>query len=523
MGIGSFMDRLLGRARPPAPEVAEPAPLGPLSALEAADPLALAAADYLFPLAFQAGKTPIRGRPTSVRSGEAALEGLPEGPWFWWKAETGAGAAGGYWCLPPSLPPRDAEAAAAWAKTATALAGAAAARLKALLAAAPGLAPSSFAAGAFPQGGAPKLAGKSALRLDFRYAARGAFRRGSAFTSPGYAEILAGALGPGHGRASAGGRLQDLPARSESPAGADPIGALLSASESILARNPASLIASRSFSFGLPEGPLSYLPLYECLNLLSDADLRLVVQNRLVPKAQGGSFGALFSYREAEPSAPPAGATGTAARPSRPAPGAAPEAKAAPEAGAPPPSRVVGPESLDRERLYPLLPEAVLEEGRLDPEHAAADARDFLARNDAAYEDLFRATRSGSLALSERGAALARELYLSMVYGPKRRGFEAFLRESRPVQELAGLPERIARRAVDLSGARSLAAAVFGDPGDLAYVAKWCSKGKRAEIEDEQRRVAAALDEGLADLEALKAERGALLAKAKAVMEEERR
>ncbi|MBL8968897.1 MAG: hypothetical protein JNG85_17975 [Spirochaetaceae bacterium] len=475
MGIRGFLRRLSGRERAAAEARPEPEQPGPLASLELSEPLDALAADFFFPFAFAIEGLHIRVRPVALAAGPEAFprEPVPVGPWFFWKADTQAGRLGGYWSLPPAAPPRDAAAAASWSRTAAAVAGAAAARLKAKLSATPSLAPTAFSAGPCP---APALAGRSAFLVDFRYAARGVFRRGCAVSAPGYPLVLARALG-----AETAG-LE-----------ADPIGALAAASRALLAGGTEAAWGERVFRFAAPSGGREYLPLYDCFNLLSDADLRLVVQNRLLAKAPGPALGALFAYRT--------------------------RADGDPEGA----EKVVPAQSLDRSRLDPLLPEAVFREGRLDPGNAASDVDDFLRRNDAAYEDLFRAARGGSLALSARGSELVRGLYVALVYAARRRAFDELVRSGRPGTDLAGMPERVFRRAVDSSGARGLAAAAYGSPETLATVSKWCSRAKREELARELERIEASLAAGIADLDGLAEERLALAARAEALLEEERR
>ncbi len=475
MGIRDFLRRLAGREPAGGDAPPEPERPGPLASLELSEPLDALAAEFLFPFAFSIEGLPIRARPVALAAGPEAFsrEPVPMEPWFFWKADTPAGRLGAYWSLPPAAPPRDAAAAAAWSRTAAAVASAASARLKSKLAASPALAPSAFSAGPCP---APALAGKNAFRVDFRYAARGAFRAGRAVSAAGYPLILARALGAGTDGLEA-----------------DPLGALAAASRALLAGGAEAAWRDRVFRFPAAPGGREYLPLYDCLNLLSDADLRLVVQNRLLAKAPGPALGALFAYRTA--------------------------AIGDPEGA----GKVVPAQSLDRERLDPLLPEAVFREGRLDPDNASPDVDDFLRRNDAAYEDLFRASRGGALALSARGNELVGGLYVVLVYAARRRAFDELVRSGRPGTDLAGMPERIYRRAVDSSGVRALAAAAYGSPETLAAVSKWCSKAKRGELARELERIEASLAAGIADLDGLVEERLALAVRAAALLEEERR
>lgn len=463
MGIKGFFGKLGKRGHATAVEET-PQPDRPLpsASLVLDDPLDGLSAGFLFPLAFSVGSVPVRARPLRLEASAGAQN--IDGPWFFWKAETPSGKLGGFWLLPG--PSGDAAAMEAWRKTASALASAAAIKLKETLAASPGLVPDAFSAGPCK---APVLGGKPLFRADFRYAARGGFREGSAYASAGYPLIVGSSLGIA---------LEDQED--------DPLGTMLACSRAMLTAAPERVWHSRAFMFKNAALERSYLPIYELFNLLSDQDLRLVIQNSLAAGAQSETLGSLILYKS----------------PARTDNGLR--------------ERTVPPHSFDRERVDPLLPATVFEDGRLDPVNAAPDLRAFLQRNDEAYEDLFRALRKDTLALSGTGAAIIRSIYVALVYAPKRREFDGFVSAREPMMQLRGFAEHLARRAVDTSGAKTLAAATYGSAEDLEYIARWCSSRKREAIADELKRLDLALSEGMADLESVIADRFAVLEKARA-------
>jgi len=259
-------------------------------------------------------------------------------------------------------------------------------------------------------------------------------------------------------------------------------------SNALLEAAPEKAWRSRVFVFRDAGMEREYLPVYELFNLLPEQDLRLVIQNNLAAGAQSETLGSLFLYRSIVRT----------------------------EAGSS--ERVVPPHSFDRNRVDPLLPVSVFEDGRLDPSNAAPDLQAFLRRNDEAYEDLFRALRKDTLALSSNGVALIRSMYVAMVYAPKRKAFDGFVSARDPMTQIRELPDHLARRAVDTSGAKALAAAVYGSAEDLDFLARWCSTRKREAIADELKRLDSALSEGLADLEAVIIDRFSILEKARDIV-----
>lgn len=234
-----------------------------------------------------------------------------------------------------------------------------------------------------------------------------------------------------------------------------------------------------------------YLPVYELFNLLPAQDLRLVIQNNIAAGAQSESLGSLFMYKSVEKT----------------------------DAGIS--ERVEPPHSFDRRRVDPLFPATILEDGRLDPANAAPDLQAFLRRNDEAYEDLFKALRKDTLALSPDGTAIIGSIYVALVYAPKRRAFDGFVAAREPMTQIRGFAERIARRAVDTSSTRALAAAVYGSTEDLDFIARWCSSRKREAIADELKNLERALACGLVDLETAVIDRFTILEKARAAVEAE--
>ncbi|HAE21634.1 MAG TPA: hypothetical protein DCG47_04830 [Spirochaetaceae bacterium] len=458
-------DRKLSVQMEPQPEKNAPS-----SALDIDKPLDALSVTYLFPLAFQVGDLPVRARVVRLRSGTEAYAGMPESSWFFWKADTAAGVLSSYWELPG--PSAGAEAASLWAKTAKTLAAAAAGRIKATLSDRPQTTPTSFSAGPCA---APDLVGKPVFRADFRYAARGAFREGSAYASIRYPHILARAL-----------------AFADDSNGEDALGAMLAISGALRDEAPDSYWADRAFSYP-GNRARHYLPLYELLNLLSDTDAQLVIQNYLVIKAPGAALGALFLYRG--PTKTPTGVC----------------------------ERVVAPHSFDPQRVNPFLPASVFEDGRLAAANAADSPEDFLRRNDEAYEGLFQALRRDALSLSPEGGALIRSLYLQQVYSEKRRSFDALVQEGKPFDEFRRLPESLARRAADTSGAEAIAAGVYGSKEALAFVARWCSRRKQDAIAEELERIASSLRDGNADIGVLVRKRWSLMEKAAALLEADKR
>ncbi len=447
-----------------------PEKAAPPEALDIVKPLDALSVGYLFPLAFQVGDVPVRARALRLLAGGEAFGGKPESPWFFWKADTACGPLSAYWELPGQ--PGEEREASAWAKTARTLAAAAAIQVKASLSARPETKPTSFSAGPCP---APALSAKPVFRADFRYAARGAFREGSAYASLRYPRVLARAL-------AGADEANEL----------DPIGSMVSLSAALRREAPDSYWAARAFKYpALRAEP--YLPVYELLNMLSDRDAQLVIQNHLVIKTPGAMLGSLFLYR-----------------------GRAKAAEGIRE-------RVEAPHSFDHLRIYPYLPASVFTEGRLSAANAAEGLEDFLRRNDDAYEGLFQALRRDALALSPEGSELIRSVYLSQVYSAKRQALDALVKEGKPFDELKRLPESIARRAVDLSGAEAIASSVYGSEEALAYVARWCSRRKQAAIAESLERIASTLRDGSADIGAIIADRGALTAKAAAILEADRR
>jgi hypothetical protein len=453
----------------PIQEEAQPEQ-APILALEIDSPLDALSVGFMFPLAFQVGEVPVRARPVRLRAGTDAYEDGPEAPWFFWKAETGDGVLSAYWRLPG--PSGKEGEASDWPKTARTLAAAAAAHIKAALSERPETAPKSFSFGPCP---APALRGKALFRADFRYAARGAFREGSAYSSLKYPLALA--------RALAAGRATDAD---------DAIAAMVAASAAMRKAAPDSYWAARAFKYpSIRTG--AYVPVYELLNLLSDIDVQRVIQNNLVLKFPGAALGALFLYRGSIQT--PSGVR----------------------------ERVEAPHSFDPQRIYPYLPASVLEDARLTAANAADSLEDFLQRNDEAYEGLFQALRRDALSLSPDGSTLIRSLYLSQVYGAKRLAFDALVREGKPFDEFMRLPEALARRTIDTSGAETIAAGVYGSKEASAFVARWCSRRKQDAIAEELERIASSLNSGIADLGALIRGRGALMDKAEALRQADRR
>jgi hypothetical protein len=267
---------------------------------------------------------------------------------------------------------------------------------------------------------------------------------------------------------------------------------MVAASEALVGEAPDSFWADRAFPFGRAR-PRPYLPVYELLNLLSEDDTRLVVQNNLVLKAPGPALGALFLYRS------PAHSPGT-------------------EDG----GRVEAPHSFDPQRIYPMLPGSVFEDGRLHVRNAAPDAAELLRRNDEAYEELFQALRKDAVSLTAEGAALVRSVYVAQVYSSRRQAFDALVEEGKPFKELKALPEIMARRAVDQSGAESIAAAVYGSKEALAFVSRWCSRRKQDAIAEALKRMEVAFAEGVADVGEMVDDRLAILDKVKAIVEADR-
>jgi len=474
MGIKGFFDRLGKRNHEAVPEKPSlPERPAPLSILELDNPLDGLSVGLLFPLAFSVGTVPVRVRPlrleagTAVAPGEDTISGAQNvrGPWFFWKAETSSGKHGGFWQLPG--PSGDATVQEAWNKTASTLAAAAALKLKETLAARSGLSPVAFSAGPCK---APVLGVKPVFRADFRYAVRGAFREGSAYTGWGYPFLVGASLG-----------VAALDTNE------DPVGTMVACSRVLLEAALEEVWRSRAFMYRDAGIERTYLPVYELFNLLAEQDLRLVIQNNLAVGIQAGTLGSLFMYRSAIRT----------------------------DAGMS--ERVLPPHSLDRRRIDPLLPGTVGEDGRLDPVHAAPDLQAFLRRNDEAYEELFQALRKDKLELSANAAAIIRSIYVALVYAPRRRAFDGFVSAREPMTQIRGFAEHTARRAVDTSGAKTLAAAVYGSGEDLEFIARWCSTRKREAIADEQKRLELALSEGVADLEAVVRDRFAILEKARAI------
>ncbi|OHD22246.1 MAG: hypothetical protein A2Y38_21500 [Spirochaetes bacterium GWB1_59_5] len=476
MGIKGFFDKRGKHSRAATiVESARPDKPAPLASLEIDAPLDGLSAGFLFPLAFSVGSVPVRVRPLRLELNAEAGAGAETQPgssaqstgcpWFFWKAETPAGRLGGFWQLPG--PSGDAAVLETWNKTASALASAAAPRLKETLASKSGLLPTAFTAGPCP---APALGNKPFFRADFRYAVRGGFREGSAYTSASYPVLLSKALGIYH-------QAMDY----------DPIGAIVACSKALLRETFEDAWAPRSFLFKDVGIERSYLPVYELFNMLSEQDLRLVIQNNIAAGAQSETLGSLFMYRSAVKT----------------------------DAGIS--ERLTPSHSLDRKRVDPLLPNTIFEDGRFDPVNAAPDLQAFLRRNDEAYEDLFRALRKDTLALSEDGAAIIRSIYVAMVYAPKRSAFDGFVSAREPMTQIREFSEHLARRAVDTSGAKALAAAVYGSKEDLDFITRWCSSRKRETIADELKRLDKALSEGLADLEAVVIDRFAILEKVKTI------
>lgn len=137
MGIIDFFGKPGKRGRDAAveetPQAGKPAPL---TSLEFDNPLDGLSIGFLFPLAFSVGSVPVRVRPlrlaTSTEDSPKADAGAAaqslDGPWFFWKADTPSGKLGGFWQLPG--PPEDSATMESWNKTASALAAAAAIKLK---------------------------------------------------------------------------------------------------------------------------------------------------------------------------------------------------------------------------------------------------------------------------------------------------------------------------------------------------------------------------------------------------------
>lgn len=470
------------------------------------NPMDTLAAGYLVPLAFDAGPVPVRAMVTSIDAGPEVFVAEASQPWFAWKAETSGGRFSAYWYLPASgrdvIPDsgktsgQPDAARTAWAGSAKALAGAAAAALKAAWRAIPGLTLDSFVAGPCP---APNLSGKNVLRIDFRYYVRGLPREGSAYTTVNFLPQLVTVLSAGFPAPESGTPETQVPAAAETTADGN-ASSMRNASAVLLRAGLEPVWRARAFrppafpaprtDDGTPQAgqpaaapPPSerLLPLYELFNLLSDNDLRLVVQNNLVVKAPGSALGGLFMYRDGE--------------------------------------KVVPPHSFDSVRVSPCFPPAVFEDRRLAPENAALDYDDFVSRNDQALEQLFQSILKDTLTLSEAGAALIRSVYIGQIFLRKRAVLDRAVVAGQPFTELKELKERAARRAVDLSGPEALAAFVYGSSEALSYIRRWCSKRKQESILDELAAVEISLETGVADVDTLMARRESVISKARKAAE----
>jgi hypothetical protein len=453
-------------------ETPEPESDVPRTLLHITEPAESLGVELVFPLAFSVGSVPVRVKPLRLAAGNSVFDPVLDGPWFFWKAGIADGKAAVYWQLPApsSVEASDTAAKHSWNKTATTMAIAAASSLKAILQGIPELVSTSFSAGPCAP---PKLQGKPVFRADFRYFVKGTFIEGRAYASQVYPLLLAKALGCD---------ISNLAAD-------DPIAAMLLASRSMIEAAPGRIWSGRCFTGGASGHERKFMPVYELFNILSDTDLRLVIQNHVAVKIRGPNLGALFMYRRTVRTD-----TGTM-------------------------ERVVNPHSFDHDRVDPLFPESVFADGWLDPAHAAMGEDDFIERNEAVIDDLFKAINKDTLSLSSDGKACIRDLYVSLLYPARRSRLDAMIKEGRPMDELRQLPEAIARRAVDASGARVLAALAYGSEPALAFITPWCSRRKQEAIEDETRRLESLLKEGRAEIDGVLADRMAILDKAQSFMQ----
>lgn len=465
MGLGNFFSKILTRKKKSVEIVEEIiTETLPLSELLISDFLEYEAVDFIFPQAFSVSNVPIRVRSTYLKASSNAFDPNFSGLWFYMKADTAFGKIGVYFCL--STPPLTLDAATNEniKKTVSAIAHMAAFKIKEKLEANSAFVSTNFVSGPCP---VPSLAGKSSLAYEFSYSVRGVFREGRAYTSFMYPNMLLKAFG------------LDVSSFTN-----DPIRALSSASSFLTKNNLETIWSSRMFKYKTLSGERLYLPVYELFNILKDLDLRLILQNNILPKLNGISITELLLYIENQKT----------------------------EQGFV--RRAISPHSFDEKRLSPLFPLLVLEEGLLNAKNASENVESFLALNDIVYENLFKATKNGSLELSPLSIRLIQDIYLKLVFSEKRKRFDKYILDGDRLAEIFALKENIIHRTVDTSSAKSLAALLYGRKDYLAHVIKYCSKRKKDEIAEEMKRIETGLEEGFLNFDLITRERQDLWQKA---------
>jgi hypothetical protein len=450
------------------------APVSPVQAARSVitDPWSACAARLLFPAAVQAGETAIRFTPRSFAVGSAG-EGTASETWYRFGVKTEFGSLGGFWAFgrPDSIPvERFPSLAASLAKAA----GAALATEYSAFhlggtvssAAAPTEAPKLGAAAVFTLEGSVAV---GTAHLDLRVVVPQAYPL----------------------------KLASVCGQTEK----DAISAILATDRVLALRLGEAAIDSRAqmYRYDASSGSrdaetIRFVPFYELLGLLSEADYRRLAQNFMIRRYHREEIAELFFYR-----------------------------KTIMVDGAP--KRVlVRPQAFDLSRFITVLPEAVQEAfvAAVHEGASSATADDFILRNESLYEGAMADIRRDALELGYRARQLIGLIYTRYVYPRKRKRLDAMIEKDFPFAQLRTLPPRQFRSVVDGSDFGTIAAALVGHEEAIAEIGRWCSGRKLKNIREELERTVKALAQGAADADRLCTLRSNMAKKAEEVRERER-
>lgn len=448
----------------------------PASALPLSGAFSSRAVSFFFPLAFIAGETPIRFQPRMV----SIVPGLPDEEtapervsWHQFAVKAAGLSFGAYWAFRAS----DSVPAERFAPIAGSVAAAAAAALPAEFVRY-GLADSAAAASKGVP--APPFGNAALFLIEGKAAVGGNLIEARVVAPLSYPRtLIAAAAEGGAASALAGEELLAAFSRLESVLSGRERTPFLDAFATSYRSDPVP--GARA-----PSG-LLFVPIFEFLNSVSAEEYLRIVQGFLFRHCRKGDLVKLLFYRKTVQG--PDGA---------------------------PKRVVVRPHGLDFARLLAALPADL--SGRVGDQIregvSSPTTDDFLKRNEDAYAAALGEYRQGALDLSRPSAAALEYLHARYVYAEKRKRLDAMIETDFPMAALRVLPAAAARRAVDLSDYRLLAASLIGGERNAAEIFRWCSKRKAENVKEEARRVNALLSEGNIDPDELCAQRTRLAKKA---------
>jgi len=411
-----------------------------------------------------AGETPIRFFPYRISDGIAESDLEQHADLYSWRqfaVKAGAASFGGYWAF---RPPQTVDSERFAAITAS-LAVSAVAAFPAEFARY-GLADSVAAASKSVP--APKLGSSSIFHLEGKVAVGGNLFEAHVLAPFSYIKTLASLIGE--------------PAAMEMSA-ADPLASFRLLNDLLPSRERTPFLDALATSYRSDPVPgaraldgLLFVPFFEFLGLLSEDEFPRVVQGFFFRHCQKSELVKLLFYRKTVTSADGA------------------------------PKRVViRPHGLDFPRLLAALPtslaQRVSEQVKAGVSSPTTD--DFLKRNEDAYTAALGEYRQGTLELGKPAAAALEYLFSRYVYSEKRKRLDAMIEKDFPMSALRAAPSFAARRAIDLSDFRVIAASLVGREQNATEIERWCSKRKMENVKEETRRLNALLDQSVADPDAL--------------------